>query len=125
MTVLTQTEKKITAPEEITDIEEQKIESFVQSKPCSQKINAKTVDSILSKTQKSSNSPLDKSRNKKTQLPPEKKRAKISKNNDTKGIKRYPTDKLFCLCQTKNDGKLYVKCETCNAWFHPTYMCFS
>ena len=39
---------------------------------------------------------------------------------DTKGIKQNPTDKLFCLCQTKNDGKLYVKCETCNAWFHPT-----
>ena len=127
MTVLTQTEKKITTPEEITDIEERKIESFVQGKPCSQKINAKTVDSIPSKTQKSSNSPLDKSRNKKNTtntvirlLPPEKKRAKISKNNDTKGIKRYPTDKLFCLCQTKNDGKLYVKCETCKAWFHPT-----
>ena len=44
----------------------------------------------------------------------------MSKSNDTKGIKRNPTDKLFCLCQTKNDGKLYVKCETCNAWFHPT-----
>ena len=39
---------------------------------------------------------------------------------DTKGIKQNPTDKLFCLCQTKNDGKLYVKCETCNVWFHPT-----
>ena len=67
MTVLTQTEKEITAPEEITDIEERKIESFVQGKPCSQKINAKTVDSIRSKTQKSSNLLLDKLRSKKTQ----------------------------------------------------------
>ena len=62
---LTQTEKEITAPEEITDIEERKIESFEQGKSRSQKINAKTVDSIPSKMQKSSNSPLDKSRNKK------------------------------------------------------------
>ena len=96
LTVLTQTEKEITAPEEITDTEERKIKSFVQGKPSSQKINAKTVDSIQSKTQKSSNSPLGQSRNKKNTtntdirlLSPRKKRAKISKNNDTKGIKRY------------------------------------